>query len=415
MDVRFFGGYDSSYPRNAVLRRGLALNGVGVSECRVRPGYKFWLRYPHLFTGWLLRVPRTTTRASSFTESLTPRTQGPPSFVLVPEFCQKDVPPAKLLSLLTARPLIFDPLASRFETKIVDWRWRPQGSLAGWWNRTIDRWAFRLSDLVIADTRAHRDYYCRLFGLDFRRVEVVPVGFDDRIFSGSLAGHGAERRERKSPFTALFFGSFLPLHGAETVVEAARLAWEADRSIRFLLIGSGQTLPRIRKCAAEYGLENIRFVGWMDQMELARKIAVEADLCLGIFGRTEKAGRVVPHKIFQSIALGKPVVTARTPAVEEFFSHGENIFLCRRDDPRSLAEAVLRLKSDSGLREGIARRGYELAWKKFHPAAIGAILKSALEDRFGRHPVRREQNFKEREKIRLDSHTSRETRGDGRA
>ena len=306
----------------------------------------------------------------------------------MPEFGQKDVPPARFLAGLTARRLIFDPLASRFETKIVDWRWRPEGSLAGWWNKSIDRWAFRLSDLIIADTRAHKDYYCRLFGLDPRKVVVIPVGFDDRVFARGLAGQGAEPREGKSLFTALFFGSFLPLHGAETIIEAARLVREADKFIRFLLIGSGQTLPRIRKRAADSGLENVSFVGWLDQAALAGRIAAEADLCLGIFGRTEKAGRVVPHKIFQSIALGKPVVTARTPAVEEFFSHGKDIFLCPRDDPRSLAEAVLRLKGDPGLREGIARRGRELAWAKFHPAAIGALLKSALEDRFGGHPGR---------------------------
>jgi len=361
MDVCFFGGYDSGYPRNAVLRRGLALNGVRVSECRVRPGYKFWLRYPLLLSGWPRQSPRT-----------------PGGFIFVPEFGQKDVPPARLIASLSARRLIFDPLASRFETKIVDWSWRPEGSLAGWWNKAIDRWAFRLSDLIIADTRAHKDYYCRRFGLDPRKVVVIPVGFDDRIFSRGLAGQGGELREGKPLFTALFFGSFLPLHGAEIVIEAARLVWETDKSIRFLLIGSGRTFPAVQKRAADCGLENVRFVSWLDQAALARRVAAEADLCLGIFGRTEKAGRVVPHKIFQSIALGKPVVTARTPAVEEYFSHGENIFLCRRDDPRSLAEAILRLKSDSRLREGIARRGHELAWEKFHPAAVGARLIDVL-------------------------------------
>ena len=383
MDVTFFGGYDSGYPRNAVLRRGLAINGVRVSECRVRPGHKFWLRYPLLLSSWLAQYKRTTTTtttssSSGFPAFLQSAAHLSGAFIFVPEFGQKDVPPARLIAFLTARRLVFDPLASRFETKIVDWRWRPEGSLAGWWNKSIDRWAFRLSDLIIADTRAHKDYYCRLFGLDPRKVVVIPVGFDDRVFARPLAGQGAEPGKGKSLFTVLFFGSFLPLHGAETVIEAARLVREVDKSLHFLLIGSGQTHPRVRKRAADSGLDNVSFVGWMGQAALARKIAAEADLCLGIFGRTEKAGRVVPHKIFQSIALGKPVVTARTPAVEEFFSHGENIFLCRRDDPRSLAEAVLRLKADSGLREGIARRGHELAWEKFHPAAIGAALIDVL-------------------------------------
>jgi len=330
----------------------------------------------------------------------------------VPEFCQKDVPLARILSILTARRTIFDPLASRFETKIIDWGWRPQGSLAGWWNQSIDWWAFRLSDLVVADTGTHKDYFCRLMGLNPGKVVVIPVGFDDRIFTRKMAGQSAAQRDQKLPFTALFFASFLPLHGAETVIEAARLVWDADRSIRFLLIGSGRTLPGTRERAARLGLANVSFAGWLEQAELARKISAEADICLGIFGRTEKAGRVVPHKIFQAIALGKPVVTARTPAVEEFFSHGENIFLCRRDDPGSLAEAVLRLKADPGLREGIALQGRELAWERFHPAAIGAILKNALEDRFGKHPGRGKMNFKERIEINSDIETSNETRGD---
>jgi glycosyltransferase involved in cell wall biosynthesis len=104
---------------------------------------------------------------------------------------------------------------------------------------------------------------------------------------------------------------------------------------------------------------------------------------LGIFGRTEKAGRVVPHKVFQAMALGKPVITARTPAAEEFFSDGENVIFCPRGDPEGLAAAILRLKRDAALREAIARNGRALVWERFRPPALGALLKKALEAKFG--------------------------------
>ena len=364
MDVLFFGAYNPEYPRNAVLRRGLDLNGVRVSECRVRPGPKFWLRYPLLASRWA----RRSRKAAST-----------PKFLFVPEFAQKDVPLACLAGKLTARPVVFDPLASRYETKILDWKRKPEGSPSARWNRAIDRWAFRWADLILSDTRTHKDYYCREFGVAPEKIAVVPVGFDDLVFSHSLAGRRLLKTAPAEPFTVLFFGSFLPLHGVEMVIEAARRIRRTDTAVRFQFIGSGQTHDHVRALASGYGLDNIDFEGWLGQAELARRVAVTADVCLGIFGRTEKARRVVPHKVFQAMALGKAVITARTPAAEEFFIHRKNIFLCDREDPGSLAEAVLELKGDDGLREKVAREGSDLVWEKYQPGAIGSTLKGILE------------------------------------
>jgi glycosyltransferase involved in cell wall biosynthesis len=364
MDVAFFGGYDPEYPRNAVLRRGLELNGVQVSECRVRPGRRFWLRYPALSSRWLRR-PKA--QSSS------------PAFLFVPEFAQKDVPLARLLARLTSRRVVFDPLASRYETKILDWRRKPEGSPSARWNKIIDRWAFRSSDFFIADTQSHKDYYCREFGVDPLKIAVLPVGFDDRVFSNALSNFRPADRAGERSFTVLFFGSFLPLHGVDDIIEAARLVSDADRSVYFRFVGSGQTLSSVRARAVELGLANVDFQGWLSQTELAEIVARTAHVCLGIFGRTEKADRVVPHKVFQAMALGKPVITARTPAIEEFFIDRENILLCRKEDPRSLAEAILELKRDTALRERIAQKGHDMVWQKYHPAALGAVLRGILE------------------------------------
>jgi glycosyltransferase involved in cell wall biosynthesis len=79
------------------------------------------------------------------------------------------------------------------------------------------------------------------------------------------------------------------------------------------------------------------------------------------------------------MALGKPVITARTPAIEEFFIDRENILLCPKENPRRLAEAILELQRDSALRERIAQKGHDMVWKKYHPAALGAVLREILE------------------------------------
>ena len=356
MKMSFFGGYDPEYPRNVVIRKGLSLNGVEVSNCNQWPSRKFWLRYPFLF----YRFVRDCSKRS---------------FIFVPEFCQKDVPLAKFLSLLTSRKIIFDPLAPRYETKISDWKRRPPDSWQARWNFTIDSWAFELSDLVLADTRAHKEYYCEKYGISPENVEVLPVGYDDELYKPV----SAEKKEDR--FTVLFYGSFLPLHGVDVVIEAAKIVSREDASVIFVLIGSGQTLPRARALAAELNLSNMRFNGWMPQADIPLRIA-SSDICLGIFGRTEKAGRVVPHKIYQSMGMKKAVITAQTPAAEEFFSHRENIFLVPEPYPENLARAILELKKDKALREKIAVNSHQLVRQEYSPSAIGRTLVKIIQNKF---------------------------------
>jgi glycosyltransferase involved in cell wall biosynthesis len=283
------------------------------------------------------------------------------------------MPLAKLLSIMTSTKLVFDPLASRYETKILDWRRKSEDSWQARWNFEIDRWAFNLSDLIIADTKAHKDYFCQVYGIKAKKIAVLPVGFDDDLFQPR------ESRENRIHFSVLFFGSFLPLHGAELIVRAAQIVMQRDRSVKFTFLGSGQTLPRVKALASELECRNVTFKGWIPQAGLPQAIS-SADLCLGIFGSTEKAQRVVPHKVFQALAMRKAVITARTPAIEEFFSHRQDIFLCSESSADYLAEAVLELKKNETLRENMAEKGYQLVREKYSPRALGRDLLIILKD-----------------------------------
>ena len=369
MRFEFFGGFDPEYPRNAVLRKGLARLGVETAVCRFGGDFKFWARYPLLL---LDAARRGLWRPGGASRG---------RCLFLPEFCAKDVPLGKLLAVLNSRPLIFDPLAARYETKIIDWgRLRPYTPQA-WWNFRIDALSFRLADLILADTSAHKNYYCETYGIDPAKVEVLPLGYDDDIFSPTLGSEvlPSEGKE-KNGFQVLFFGSFLPLHGVEVVTGAARLIEAADPSIRFRLIGQGRTMAEAK--AASAGAANLEFIPRMPISALARSVEA-ADLCLGIFGATEKARRVVPHKIFQAMGLGRPVVTLRTPAVEEFFTHDEHLVLCDKPSAEALAETLLALVRDGARRERIARAGHALVRAEFTPEAVARRLLRIAAAKFG--------------------------------
>ena len=101
----------------------------------------------------------------------------------------------------------------------------------------------------------------------------------------------------------------------------------------------------------------------------------ETDVCLGIFGRTEKASRVIPYKAYEALAMRKPLITGDSKASRELLVDGVHALLSPMSDPAALAERLLRLRDDPELRRAIAAAGHELfAHKGVSRAMAGSIL-----------------------------------------
>src|SRR6185437_9391646 len=111
---------------------------------------------------------------------------------------------------------------------------------------------------------------------------------------------------------------------------------------RFEIIGSGQTLGAARALAEEVGATNIEWTGRVPYTELPGRIAC-ADVVLGIFGAGAKAGRVVPNKVYQAMAMGAAIVTRDSSAQRTMLADGDSALLVPQADPTALASAIRRL------------------------------------------------------------------------
>jgi glycosyltransferase involved in cell wall biosynthesis len=164
-----------------------------------------------------------------------------------------------------------------------------------------------------------------------------------------------------------FHGSFIPLHGIETILRAAGELKEEN--ILFELAGRGQLSQSSEKLANNLTLSNVRFVGHVPLTEIPRFIA-GADVCLGIFALTPKAQRVIPTKVYEILACGRPLITAHTPAISRVFRDREHALLVTPGDSQDLAAKILELKADPSLAETIAHNGYTLFAEKFQPRMV---------------------------------------------
>jgi glycosyltransferase involved in cell wall biosynthesis len=202
--------------------------------------------------------------------------------------------------------------------------------------RWLERTALRRFDLLFMDTHAHARRLEQLFELADGCCDAVWVGVETRFFFRLAANR---REPRASAMRVLFYGQFIPLHDVATIIAAAALL--RDQPIQWQLVGRGQESERIRRMLIDDPLPHVQWTDWLDYAQLNRWIA-DADLCLGIFGTSDKAASVIPNKVFQIVAAGRPLITRDSPAIRELLSPSPPCaYLVAPGDPRALADAVL--------------------------------------------------------------------------
>jgi glycosyltransferase involved in cell wall biosynthesis len=176
----------------------------------------------------------------------------------------------------------------------------------------------------------------------------------------------------------MYFGTYIPNHGVQHIIEAARLLRD-ESHLEFELVGDGPEREPAQKLAASYGLANITFIAWLDQPALVAR-AAHADLILGAFGSTPQSVMTVQNKIYAALAMAKPVITGDSPAVQQALIHGEHIYLCERENPQALAEAICNLQSDTALRARLATSGRQLFTAQFDLLHLGQRFARHLEE-----------------------------------
>jgi glycosyltransferase involved in cell wall biosynthesis len=341
LKVAYFGTYERAYPRNAQVISCLRRVDVEVDEVQT----SVWEGGRHRWDAGLLTAARLAYAEGRLLRRTVPNDC---DAVIVGYPGHFDLPAARRAA--RGRPILFNPLVSLADTFVGDRRRFRRGSLAARALELVDRRAFASADLVVADTHAHASF---LAALTETPVEVCFVGAEDAVFRPGW--------DPQEPFTVLFVGKLIPLHGVNVVLEAARIASE----LRFRIVGSGQLERLLADRPA-----NVEHVPWIDYDRLPKELH-HAGCALGIFGTTAKTQRVIPNKAFQALACGAPLVTADTPAARELLTDEEDALLIPTGDPSALATELRRLASDEVLRRRIASGGRATYERRASEAVLG--------------------------------------------
>jgi glycosyltransferase involved in cell wall biosynthesis len=232
-----------------------------------------------------------------------------PDLIWVPCFRQLDVQSASVFAKKWDVPLFFDPLISAYQKEVHERKKWPENSLNAKRRKKWETKIFSLPNRIICDTFAHADYFNHELLVPKEKLALLFVGAEEDSFV--IPDREKSYENPPSVFHVLFYGSYLELHGADTIVKAAKLG--EDLPILWTLVGEGPCFAETKKIAK--GLKNINFKTWLTYKELTWEIA-QADIILGVFGDTLKADMVIPNKVHQAMAAAKPLITCTAKAYQ---------------------------------------------------------------------------------------------------
>jgi colanic acid biosynthesis glycosyl transferase WcaI len=193
----------------------------------------------------------------------------------------------------------------------------------------------------------------------------------------------AEEHTLTDRFVVLYAGNIGRSQGLEHVLHAAgKMTHETQ--IRFVFVGDGASRKSLIARAKQCQLSNVQFIPFQPRERLPEVLA-SADISLVSLSKGVGYGSL-PSKLYSIFASGRPVLASIDEGCEtwELISKAEAGLCIPPETPEKLAEAILKLKNNPGLREQLGQNG-RLWAEKYHSPRSAAeqfenLLFAALSD-----------------------------------
>jgi glycosyltransferase involved in cell wall biosynthesis len=221
-----------------------------------------------------------------------------------------------------------------------------------WIVRFVNRWLVRRLTHAVAVSEAVKQLWCREDGIRADRVVVVPNGVPDHPEVWAAAGNrdGEAARARIGAV-----GRLSGEKGLDVLLDAFAHVAEQMPDARLVLVGDGPERGSLEARARDLSIaDRVEFLGQRSDVP-----ALMVDLNLYVLpSRTEG----LPMALLEAMAARLPIVATRVGGIPEAVADGESALLVSPEDPTALAEAMMRVLSETGLAErlqGAARAAFE--------------------------------------------------------
>ncbi len=214
--------------------------------------------------------------------------------------------------------------------------------------RETERRIFREAGRVIVVSRQLQEFVVSC-GVPEARIHILPNAVDPQRFA-KARGDGSVRAQHRLEGKRVvgFVGSLKPWHGTETLLEAFRELHATAANTHLLIVGDGPGRAHLENYAHTHNLNGaVTFTGNVPYDDIPRYLAA-MDIAVAPYTPSENF-YYSPIKIFEYMAMGKPVVGGKIGQVEEVIADGETGVLFEPGNIIQLQAVLTKLAHDPSL------------------------------------------------------------------
>jgi len=224
------------------------------------------------------------------------------------------------------------PLAKRYGIPVVyytidiDYQLIPYRFLQplGKW---MESWNIRHADLVLSINEGLREYTIQM-GAQREKTEVIRAGIDLERFDSSSVDEIRIREKygiRKDDIVLFFMGWLYHFSGLKEVTLEMTKIKDTCPNLKLFIVGDGDAYKDLKKLREEYHLEQQMILAGKQPYDLIPNLIAAADICLLPAYDNEIMHDIVPIKMYEYMAMAKPIISTRLPGVMKEFGNDNGV------------------------------------------------------------------------------------------
>lgn len=207
-------------------------------------------------------------------------------------------------------------------------------------------------------------------------VVVIPDGVDTSLFDPTKVNgarirfkHGIGNAER----LCIYAGRIDECAGAYIILEMARLL--KSENVKFMIVGEGnpQIVNEFFKC------DNVILTGPISRESVPEYLAA-ADVVLVPFPNNVASHSISPLKLFEALAMEKPVIASAVSGIKEVVCRDFNGILVS-DDPKCWTSAVMELIKNDERTIVLGQNGRKVVCQKYDWNQLAKVFDEVIEGR----------------------------------
>jgi len=246
----------------------------------------------------------------------------------------------------------------------------------------IARWAElyapKKADKVVCLTNGIKNNFVGK-GIEKEKIKVISNGFLKKTVPKDRHSIRKQIRKRlnlEDKFIVLYAGIHGIAQDLENVLRAADLL-KKDSEIRFILMGDGTEKKSLINMKERLKLSNVLFLKPV-QKEEATKYIVSSDLCLITLKRTKSFKTTIPHKVFDYLGFGAPVISTVDGEARKLLERSKGGIFCGPERPGELANSIKGMYKDHLFLRKCSLNGRKYILKHFDRGELSKKLEKIL-------------------------------------